>query len=142
MAEIPHPPNDPSGALDTGAAHPRTAVRWMWLLVAGVAAAAFMADRDSRNRERLEVAVERTAVGDRLYLPLEQKSSLRFEGAPLVAAEAPEPQQESRMVFAGTVEGVAYRLYLPRERADADGAGGAPSWWVKTGPGQFLRVSQ
>ncbi len=141
MATDPKPPTQPEGQ-QSDAAHPRTAVRWMGALVLGVGLAAFMADRDSRNRTSLEQAVERTAVGDRVYFPLQGGPTLLFETTPLVLAEAPEPKQESTMLLAGTVDGLPYKLYVPIERVDASGAAGSPAWWVKTGPGQFIKVSR
>jgi hypothetical protein len=43
------------------------------------------------------------------------------------------------MILAGSVDGLPYKLYIPVERVDANGAA---IWWVKTGPGQFLKVSR
>ena len=68
----------------------------------GVGLAAFVADRDSRNRLRIEQAVERTAVGDRLFFPVEGSPALHFEGQPLVLAGAPEVRPESGMLLTGT----------------------------------------
>jgi hypothetical protein len=138
MAPDPKPPTQPEGT-PSEAAHPRTAVRWMVALVLGVGMAAFMADRDSRNRATIEQAVERTAVGDRVFFPLQGGPTLLFESAPLVLAEAPEPRPESTMILAGAVDGLPYKLYIPLERVDANGTA---TWWVKTGPGLFLKVSR
>jgi len=138
MAPEPKPPTQPEGP-QSEAAHPRTAVRWMVALVLGVGLAAFMADRDSQNRASIEQAVERTAVGDRVFFPLQGGPTLLFENTPLVLAEAAEPKPESAMILAGTVDGLPYKLYIPMERVDANGAA---IWWVKTGPGQFLKVSR
>jgi hypothetical protein len=112
------------------------------LLVSGVGFAAFVAARDSQNRSRIEQAVERTAVGDRVFFPLEGGPELRFETTPLVRAEAPEPKPEVSMIVTGTLDGSPHRLYVPGERVDVTGAAVTSSWWLKTGPGLFLKVSR
>ena len=142
MVKDPNSPTAQTETLQTEAAHPRTAVLWMGVIVLGVGLAAFMADRDSGNRAQIEQAVERTAVGDRAFFPLEGSPALLFEGKPLVLANAPEPQPESAMLLAGAVDGLSYRLYVPSERLEANGTAGGPSWWLKTGPGLFLKVSR
>ena len=142
MVKDPNSPTAHTDALQTDAAHPRTAVLWLGIMVLGTGVAAFMADRDSRNRSLIEQAVERTAVGDRLFFPLEKSPALLFEGQPLVLAGAPEMRPESGMLLVGTAEGVPYRLYVPSERMDANGTAGGPTWWVKTGPGLFLKTSR
>ena len=111
-------------------------------MVLGAGLAAFMADRDSRNRPLIEQAVERTAVGDRVFFPLGGTPALLFEGKPLVLASTPEAKPESAMLLTGTADGLPYRLYIPSERLDANGAAGGPTWWVKTGPGLFLKAVQ
>ena len=142
MAKDPHSTAFPPEAPKPEIAHPRTAAIWIWLMVAGMSVAAFMADRDSRNRSLVERAVERTAVGDRVFFPTEGRPALLFEGKPLVPAGAPEARLESAMLLAGTADGLPYRLYAPSERMDANGTGGGPTWWVKTGPGLFLKASR
>ncbi len=141
MTNVPQPQADQPGVLPTGAANPRTAVRWMSAVVLGVGVAAFTADRDSRNRALLEQAVERTAVGDVAFFPAGDRPALLFDSSPLVLAEASEPRQESAMLLAGTLEGLPYRLYVPHERVDSDGATAGATWWLKTGPGQFLKAT-
>ena len=114
----------------------------MGAIVFGVGLAALLADRDSRNRPLIEQAVERTAVGDRFFFPLEGRPTLLFEGKALALASTPEAKPESAMLLTGTADGTAYRLYVPSERLDANGTVGGPTWWVKTGPGLFLKASQ
>jgi hypothetical protein len=58
-----------------------------------------MADRDSRNRATIEQAVERTAVGDRVFFPLQGGPRLLIENTPLVLAEAPELKPEASMLL-------------------------------------------
>jgi hypothetical protein len=142
MANDPHSTASPAEAPKPEIAHPRTAAIWIWVMVAGMSVAAFMADRDSRNRSLLEQAVERTAVGDRVFFPTEGRPALLFEGKPLVLAGASESRPESAMLLAGTAEGLPYRLYAPSERMDANGTTGGPTWWLKTGPGLFLKASR
>jgi hypothetical protein len=142
---MPHRSFQPPAPQETAnpeTAHPRTAVRWVAVLVAGVGFAAVVADRDSRNRLQIEQAVERTAVGDRSYFPTEDGRPLVFEAAPLTRAAAPESKQETSMLVAGTLDGLLYRLYVPGERMEGDGSAGGSSWWLKTGPGLFLKVSR
>lgn len=142
MVKDPNSPTAHTDALQTDAAHPRTAALWLGIMVLGTGVAAFMADRDSRHRPLIEQAVERTAVGDRVFFPLEGRPVLLFEGKPLALAGAPETKPESAMLLTGTADGVPYRLYVPSERLDANGTVGGPTWWVKTGPGLFLKASQ
>ena len=142
MVKDPKSPAPHTEALQPEAAHPRTAVLWMGVIVLGVGLAAFVADRDSRNRPLIEQAVERTAVGDRAFFPLEGSPALLFEGRPLVLANAPEAKPESGMLFAGTADGLPYKLYIPAERVGDNGTAGGSTWWVKTGPGLFLKLSR
>jgi hypothetical protein len=114
----------------------------MTVLVLGVGFAAFVAARDSQNRTQIEQAVERTAVGDRLLFPKEAGPALVFEAIPLVRAEAPEPKPEVSMIAVGTLDGSPHKLYVPSERVDANGTAVSSSWWLKTGPGLFLKVSR
>ena len=123
----------------------KAAIAWTIVLIAGVSFAAASAFKDSQNRTTIEKAVERTAVGDRNWFPHEASPlpSLVFEGAPLTpAAKQPETMPEVRMRIAGVAEGGNYRLYVPQERAGENAETGGPSWYVKTGPGQFLRLSR
>ena len=142
MVKDPNSPAAHTDVLQTDVAHPRTAVLWLGVMVLGTGVAAFMADRDSRNRSLIEQAVERTAVGDRLFFPQEKNPALLFEGQPLVLSGAPEVKPESAMLLAGTADGAPYRLYIPSERMEANGAAGGSTWWVKTGPGVFIKVSR
>ena len=139
MVKDPNSPTAHTDPLPTDAAHPRTAALWLGVMVVGTGVAAFMADRDSRNRPLIEQAVERTAVGDRVFFPLEGPALL-FEGKPLVLTGTPEARPESAMLLAGTADGLPYKLYVPSERMDANGTAGGPTWWVKTGPGRFLKA--
>ena len=142
---MPHRSLQPPLPEDTSnpeTAHPRTAVRWLAVLVVGVGFAAVVADRDSRNRSRIEQAVERTAVGDRSFYPLEDAPPLVFEGAPLTRGAAAEPKQEASMLVVGTLDGLPYRLYVPGERMEGTDSAGGSSWWLKTAPGLFLKVSR
>jgi hypothetical protein len=135
-------PPAPSETPPPEAAHPSVAVRWMALLVLGAGFAAFMASRDAQNRSQIEQAVERTAVGDRLFFPQEQGPAPVFETLPLVRAQAPEPKSEASMIATGTLDGSPHKLYIPRERLDATGNSLNSSWWLKTGPGLFLKVTR
>ncbi len=135
-------PPAPQGTPPPEAAHPSLAVRWMAVLVLGAGVAASMASRDAQNRAQIEQAVERTAVGDRVFFPLETGPALVFETLPLVRAQAPEPKPEASMIATGTLDGSPHKLYVPSERVDAPGASVSSSWWLKTGPGLFLKVSR
>ncbi len=114
----------------------------MTVLVLGVGFAAFVAARDSQNLARIEQAVERTAVGDRLFFPKEGGPALLFETIPLIRAEAPEPKPEVSMFAVATLDGSPHKLYVPSERVDATGTAVSSSWWLKTAPGLFLKVSR
>ena len=142
---MPHrsiPPSVPQETANPECAHPRTAVRWIVVLVVGVGFAAVVAEKDSRNRSQIEQAVERTAVGDRVFFPLDGGKPLYFETVPLVRSEAPEPKLEVSMLAVGTLDGLPYKLYVPGERAEGNGSASGSSWWLKTGPGLFLKVSR
>jgi hypothetical protein len=114
----------------------------MGALVCALAVSAVSAQYHRSQRALFEVAAERTAIGDRVYFPLHNGPTLRFESELLVPAKEPEPFAESRMYIAGIADGVPYKLYVPVERVGAPVGTGGPSWWVKTGPGQFLRMGR
>ncbi len=136
---MPLPSTASSGS---GDASTRSLAWWMGALVAGMLLAAVSASHLHRNRSSYETVAERTAVGDKTLFPLKGGPPLRFEGEALLPAAEPETLPESRMRVVGVAEGVPYRLYVPEERAGANGNTGGPSWWVKTGPGQFLRMGR
>jgi hypothetical protein len=120
-------------------------VGWTIALVIGVAIATFSAASNKAAIGKLERAAENTAVGDKRFYPTASElfPKLVFEGAPLVPAEkAPEAMPESRMRLAGYTDDASFRLYVPLERENANGAAGGPSWYIKTGPGMFLRMSR
>jgi hypothetical protein len=124
---------------------PRAAIFWICALVGGIGIAASSAVYDRGHRQNLEKAVERTAVGDKTYFPLaeREKLQLRFLGEALViSTQTPDPMPESRMILSGETEGTPFRLYVPAERANGNGEVGGPSWYLKTGHGEFLRVTR
>ncbi|MEK0446109.1 MAG: hypothetical protein RLZZ399_1430 [Verrucomicrobiota bacterium] len=132
---------------DTTEPHPfsKAAIGWMSALVLGIAIAAGSAVRDRAHRRELETLREKTSVGDKLYFPLAERGTLklRFAGEPLVlSSETPDPMPESRMVRVGETEAPRYPLYVPSERANGNGEVGGPSWYLKTGPGEFLRATR
>jgi hypothetical protein len=123
----------------------KAAVAWTVVLIAGVSFAAASAFKDHQNLAVIEKAVERTAVGDKNWFPADAAPlpSLVFEGGPLIpAGKQSETMSEPRMRIAGVTESGNYRLYVPQERAGENAETGGPSWSVKTGPGQFLRVTR
>lgn len=123
----------------------KAAVAWTVVLIAGVAFAAASAFKDHQNRAVIEKAVERTAVGDKNWFPADAPPlpSLVFEGSSLIpTGKQSETMTESRMRLAGVTESGNYRLYVPLERAGENAETGGPSWYVKTGPSQFLRVTR
>jgi len=123
----------------------RSAVGWTLALVAGIALATFSAASDRHKRGKLEEALENTAIGDTRFYSSEPAAAppLSFEGAPLVPAEkAPAPMPEARMRLAGYTDDASFRLYVPQERENKDGAAGGPSWYLKVGKGLFLRMSR
>lgn len=123
----------------------KAAVGWTIALVLGVAVATFSAASNKAAIGRLERAAENTAAGDGRFYPIDSDTvpKLAFGGAPLVPAEkAPETMPEARMRLAGYTDDACFRLYIPLERENANGAAGGPSWYVKTAPGMFLRMSR
>lgn len=140
-AGTPPSPPPPEAEADLS----RSAVGWTLALVAGIALATFSAASDRNRRAKLEQALENTAVGDTRFYSNEPAAatSLLFEGAPLVPAEkSPEPLPEARMRLAGYTDDASFRLYVPQERENKDGAVGGPSWYLKAGKGLFLRMSR
>lgn len=140
-ATPPQPSPRPEGEVDLS----RAAVGWTLALVVGIAIATFSAGLDRSHRSELERAAENTAVGDtRFYAATSAGTAkLLFEGAPLVPAEkAPEALPEARMRLAGYTDDASFRLYVPQERDNANDATGGPSWYLKTGPGLFLRMGR
>lgn len=124
---------------------PRVVVFWVCSLVGGIGVAAISAVYDRGHRHELEQVVERTAVGDKLYFPFaeREKTKLLFQGELLfLSTQTPDPMLESRMILSGETDGPHYRLYVPAERATGNDELGGPSWYLKTGPGEFLRVTR
>ena len=123
----------------------RAAVGWTIALVICVSIATFSAASNKAAINKLERAAENTAVGDKRFYPVgaELLPSLVFEGVGLVPADkTPEPMPEVRMRLAGYTDDASFRLYVPLERENANGAAGGPSWYIKTAPGMFLRMSR
>lgn len=123
----------------------KAAIGWIGALVLGIAIAAGSAVRDRAHRRELETLHQKTSVGDKEYFPLAERDTLklRFAGEPLIlSSETPDPMPESRMVRVGETEAPRYRLYVPSERANGNGEVGGPSWYLKTGPGEFLRATR
>ena len=137
------PPSPPPAEAEVDLS--RSAVGWTMALVAGIALATFSASYDRDRRGKLEEALENTAVGDTRFYSIEPAAArpLLFEGTPLVPAEkAPSPMPEARMRLAGYTDDASFRLYVPQERENKDGAAGGPSWYLKAGKGLFLRMSR
>jgi hypothetical protein len=135
----PSPQNEGDAALSKAAAG------WSIALVVGIAIATFSAAYNRSHLRDLERAAENTAAGDtRFYAgTTDGAPKLVFEGAPLVSAEkTPSAFPEARMRLAGYTDDATYRLYVPQERENANSTTGGPSWYVKTGPGLFLRMSR
>ena len=131
----------PEGEVDLS----RAAVGWTIALVVGIAIATFSAASDRAQLNTLERAAENTAVGDsRFYAPTPTDApKLLFAGSPLVPAEkTQESLPEARMRLAGYTDDASFRLYVPQERENSNGATGGPSWYLKTGPGLFLRMGR
>ncbi len=100
MAQAPFQNSPHSSPLREGKDLSKAAVAWTIVLIAGVSFAAASAFKDSQNRGVLEKAVERTAVGDRKWFPLDATPlpPLLFDGAPLTpAAKQPETMAEVSM---------------------------------------------
>ena len=134
------PPPSPEAEGDLS----RAAVGWTLALVAGIALATFSASHDRDRLGKLEQASENTAVGDLRFYASQPAATppLLFEGKPLMPAEkAPTPLPEARMRLAGYTDDASFRLYVPQERENQNGATGGPSWYLKTGKGLFLRMT-
>ena len=145
MAQAPSPNQSAPSHHGEGKDLSKAAFAWTIVLVAGVSFAAASAFKDSRNLAVIEKAVERTAVGDKNWFPIDTNTppALVFEGSLLIpAGKQPETMSEPRMRLAGVLESGTYRLYVPQERAGENAETGGPSWYVKTGPSQFLRVTR
>jgi hypothetical protein len=134
-------PHEPEREVDLS----RAAAGWCVALIAGIAIATGSAAYDKARRESLERAVENTAVGDSRYYSLSSATPvpLLYEGAPLVVADkTPVPMPDARMRLTGYTDDAQLRLYVPQERENGNGTTGGPSWYVKAGPGSFLRTTR
>lgn len=135
----------PAPTTNAPAQFPKAARFWISALVVGIGIAAVSAISDRGDRKTLELISETTSVGDFAYFPMTEAEikALRFADAPLVcASQGPAPMPESQMVYAGETADKKYRLYIPAERANNSGEVGGPSWYLKTAPGQFVRVTR
>lgn len=144
-AHSPAAPTPPPHQSESEVDLSRAAVGWCIALVASIAIATISASYDSNRRETLEKSLEYTAVGDHRFYPLSagDAAPLSFEGAPLLPADkTPSPMPEARMRLAGYTDQTSFRLYVPEERENANGATGGPSWYVKVGAGSFLRMTR
>ena len=124
---------------------PGAAGFWMMSLLAGIALATVSVVHDWFYRSDLETVVQRTAVEDRNYFPFDEREliPLRFTGAPLIVRSAsPDPMPDSHMIRDGVTEDKKFQLYIPIERLNGERHTGGPSWYLKTGPGQFIRVTR
>lgn len=147
MAPVPHLPNpeDPVTQVSPGAADLNAkAPVWLAFLAAGLCVAGTSVRMDKGGRKALEVFHEPTAVGDRAWFPREGSSrpELRFRESTLREASGEiEIIPDVRMRVVGRTDDGALRLYVPEERANGVEETGGPSWFVKTGPSQFLRLT-
>lgn len=143
-----HSATEPSGVVSS---MDKKAPLWMAALATGVCVAAVSAGVDRSNRHTLETFEQPTAVGDRTWFPKTgaPRPPLRFQNAALreVSGEV-EKIPDARMRTVGRTDDGALRLYVPEERAgganEASGLDetGGPSWFVKTGPHTFLRLTR
>jgi hypothetical protein len=140
MTEPTHP--DSKSAPDP---FPNAAGFWMLSLLAGITIATVSVVLDSLNRDDLEKVVQRTAVEDRNYFPFDERElvPLRYTGAPLIIrSTSPDPMPDSHMIREDVTEDKKFQLYIPIERLNGERQTGGPSWYLKTGPGQFIRVTR
>jgi hypothetical protein len=124
---------------------PGSAGFWMLALALGIAISAISVFQDSENRGDIEEIIQRTAVEDRNYFPFEDRDliPIRYTGAPLIIrSPSPDPMPDSGMIREGLTEDSKYRLYIPVERLNGERQTGGPSWYLKTGPGHFVRVTR
>ncbi|MEY5025705.1 MAG: hypothetical protein RLZZ244_1233 [Verrucomicrobiota bacterium] len=142
-AQIQSPPTP-------GMHFPRTAALWSLALLGGMAIAVRSTVDDRTQRPQIERILQNTSVGDtRYYSPQAQGADpLAFAGEPLVlAGTSPDPMPDSRMLLVGETDSTRFRLYVPSDRAangmpNGNDTLGGPSWFLKTGPGQFLKVTR
>ncbi len=138
-------PQRPPRSIKEPADLSRTAVLWAAALLGGVILSTWTASSDRANLSKLEQALENTAVGDKRFFAFEssQAPALLLGGLPLVApSKSPEPLPEGKMRLSAYTDDASFRLYVPKERANGDAEAGGPSWYIKVGPGQFLRLTR
>lgn len=137
---------DPSEPASTDpVAFPNAAKIWWAAVVLGIGLAATSAVQDRAKRRDLERVYQTTSVGDKAFFPILEAEikSLRFAEAPLLCPNpSPDPMIDSKMIFVGQTDDKRFRLYVPAERVNGQSELGGPSWYLKTGQGQFLRVTR
>jgi hypothetical protein len=124
---------------------PRATAFWICALLVGIGISAASVYQDRGNRHELEKVIQRTSVEDKNYFPFADRDliRLRYDGSRLVySGTSSVPMPDSRMIFEGETEEPKYRLYIPVERLNGESQLGGPSWYLKTAPGQFMKVTR
>jgi hypothetical protein len=121
------------------------AALYLAALGTGLVVALASSRMDQNNRRELESLSQPTAVGDKNWWNRETRPQRK-----LVLQETPlretsgqtENFSDTHMLFYGLTDDGTFRLYVPEERANGSEETGGPSWFVKTGPNQFLRLTR
>jgi hypothetical protein len=118
---------------------------WIAALGTCITLPAVSASLDHRRRTSIETLSQPTAVGDHnwFHFKKEPRSAILWEGRMLrELSEQPENIPDLRMLRVGRSDDGSLHLYVPLERANGTEETGGPSWFVKTGKDQFLRVTR
>jgi hypothetical protein len=118
---------------------------WLFAAALGIAVSAVSAARDHHDRQALETLLQPTAVGDPAWWKTTPapEGVLRFDGATLrMATGEAESFADRKMRAVALTDDGRFRLYVPEERANGMDETGGPSWFLKTAPNQFLRVTR
>jgi hypothetical protein len=139
--------NDPASA-DPHANFPgqRAAVRLGAALLIGLGLVLALVLRDNARRSTLESIVESSAVGDTRYLPIPDPlpaepfpAVAHFGGKPLVpAGYKRHEKREADMQAVGTDMATGLTIY--RAPVKAKEASDPPTYFLKVGPGEFVKV--
>lgn len=127
----------------------RQAVRLGAALLVALALILILTCRDNAHRSTLEVVVQSSAVGDTNYARLPEpepeppyQAIAALHGQPLYPTDYKRHERsEADMVRVAVDEATGLAIYQgPPKAKDDETKGPGPAYFLKLGPGEFLRV--